>query len=179
MGNAIKGNSIWSRVDLASGEVGECWQRAIGLGWQWLPVGWPDQEAGRKSVGSEQRRRTIPVPVEMEKEPYGNGDEGGECYRGNEKIIIFYNMKWPVVGRFWFGGSADLLSDREIFFHVNMRRMIGHHGECCQRDDMKTWFAKDQVWLESEIPWHGNRSRRYELGWHRTEMKVREVNAIG
>ncbi len=26
----------------------------------------------------------------MEKEPYGNG---GECYRGNEKIIIFYNMK--------------------------------------------------------------------------------------
>jgi hypothetical protein len=26
----------------------------------------------------------------MEKEPYGNG---GECYRGNEKKIIFYNMK--------------------------------------------------------------------------------------
>ena len=38
-----------------------------------------------KPVGSEQRLRTIPVPVEMEKEPYGNGGEEEIAIGGNKK----------------------------------------------------------------------------------------------
>ena len=65
---------------------GECYREGIRYGHEWiwdlvrlvnaaagtgmgsiLPVGRSDRD--RKSGGSEQRRRTIPVPVEME--PYG------------------------------------------------------------------------------------------------------------
>lgn len=42
---------------------------------------------------------------------------------------------------------------------------------------MIPWLTVEQVWLESEITWHGNLPCRYELGWHRTE--VAEVIAIG
>ncbi len=85
-----------------------------------------------KSVGSRQRLRTIVVPFEMEKEPYGNGGEGGDCYRGNEKnknyFFIICNAKMYLMRNFaswtkmkshdmngdgmldccstWFGGSA-------------------------------------------------------------------------
>lgn len=41
MGNAIKGNSIWSRVDLTSGEVGDA---GSGLsGWDGSGCQWDDQ----------------------------------------------------------------------------------------------------------------------------------------
>lgn len=81
-------NSIWTRVDLAFGEVGECWWWwALGLGWQWdaqtrrLDGSLAVRSSGGEPYGSQ---RTISVPVEMEKEPYGDGGEGGDCYQIEE-----------------------------------------------------------------------------------------------
>ena len=46
-------NSIWARVDLGSGEVGECWRRT--LGWHWAASGmtWSGREVWRFASGSE------------------------------------------------------------------------------------------------------------------------------
>ena len=89
-----------------------------------------------------------------------------DCYRiavaaWLEKIIIFYNMKWYVMGRF---GSEDLLG---CFNRIarswtsscytrwvgqvkdRSRTFMDDKGECCQWDAMKTWFMDDQMSLES------------------------------
>ena len=39
------------------------------------------RSSGGEPYGSQ---RTISVPVEMEKEPYGDGGEGGDCYQIEE-----------------------------------------------------------------------------------------------
>ena len=166
---------------------------ASGMTW---PGGWTEVcRFGAAAANHNGSQRTIPVPVEMEKEPYGNG---GECYRGNEKIIIFYNMKCKdvldeklrVVDEneiTWHESrwNVRLLSDRAILFMIIDCQYekddwsswwvltAGWH------EDMLTWIADDHVWLESEITWHEKRSRRYELGWHRTEVSAKEANAIG
>ena len=86
---------------------GECYREGIRYGHEWIchmvklvkaaagngmAVGLTAGQHGMggKSVGSRQRLRTIAVTFEMEKEPYGNGGEGGDCYRGNEKIKIIF-----------------------------------------------------------------------------------------
>ena len=39
---------------------------------------------GAAAANHNGSQRTIPVPVEMEKEPYGDGGEGGDCYQIEE-----------------------------------------------------------------------------------------------
>lgn len=82
---------IWHLVKLVNAGGGSS-------GWDGSGCQWDDQtrRLDGKSGGSEQRRRTIPVPVEME--PYG---WRGECYRAKKKLFfIIWNAKMCLIRNF-------------------------------------------------------------------------------
>lgn len=55
-------------MDLASGEVGECWQRAIGLGWQWAA-------SGMTRPGGWTEARRFGAAAANHPSPSGDGDD--------------------------------------------------------------------------------------------------------
>lgn len=73
----------------------------------------------------------------------------------------------------WFEGSAGSFFGSRDLVHgrlpIQKDRLVIMMS-AIRQDGMIPWYADDQAWLESEIPWHGKRSRRYELGWHWVEV---------
>ena len=201
-------NSIWTRVDLGSGEVGEYWGgHWAGLG---LPVRWPGLDG--KSGGSR-RAANHPSPSWDDEGTLWEWRWRGDCYRV-KKIIIFYNMKYKdvldkklrVVGEneitwhesrwnvgllsdndrclvrsLWFGGSADLLLDLVILIHDRLSIREGWLVIMMSAASGMAWRHDSSMVGESGI-WNSmtwESIALMELGWHRTEMEATVVNAIG
>ena len=92
------------------------------------------------------------------------------------KIIIFYNMKCPVMGRFWFGGSVkrsyQILWSDLMIFRLTAREgwLVIMVNAGSRMTFMKTWFVAASWGWNLKSHDMGIASRRWELGRHRTEM---------
>lgn len=94
------GNSIWTRVDLASGEVGECWRRALGLGCQWddqtrrLDGSLAVRSSGGEPSQSQWRWRRNLMGME-EKRRLLSGEDKNKNY-----FFIIWNVKMYLIRNF-------------------------------------------------------------------------------